>query len=122
VRVIAGVLGVLLLLAGCSARPEDPGYTVLLETEPAPMQSGRLNTVTVRVADRADRPVSGARVTVQAQHSGMAHGRATISTGEAAPGVYRGDLLPTMGGTYSLTVTVEGAQSKVERAINFNVR
>ncbi|GIW07501.1 MAG: hypothetical protein KatS3mg060_2306 [Dehalococcoidia bacterium] len=41
-RLVFGCLVVLLLAAGCTARAEDPGYTVLLETQPSPMQSGRL--------------------------------------------------------------------------------
>lgn len=98
---VFGCLIVLLLAAGCTARAEDPGYTVLLETQPSPMQSGRLNTVTVRVKDRADRPVTGAKVTVKAEHKGMAHGGGTFSTDEREPGVYSGGLIPPMADTAS---------------------
>lgn len=126
-KILMGLLG-LLLAAGCTASSSAPaakdvGYDVALETQPTPMQSGRLATVTVRVKDSGGQALSGANVTFKGQHASMAHGAgATIATQEREPGVYSGGFTPTMGGKYTLTVTVEGPAGKAEKAIESEAR
>lgn len=128
-KALITILLALLFAAGCtssatsSGKGTDAGYDVSLETQPSPMQSGRLATVTIRVKDAGGQPLSGANVTVKGQHTSMAMGGAsTITAQEREPGVYSGGFTPTMGGKYAMTVTVDGPQGKSEKTIDAEVR
>jgi hypothetical protein len=115
----------LVLVTGCAAssRATDPSYAVVMETQPTPMQSGRLATVTIRIKDAGGQPLSGANVTFKGQHSSMAHGAgASVATQEREPGVYSGGFTPTMGGKYTMTVTLEGSQGKSEKTLDAEVQ
>lgn len=107
--------------AGSAARG-DPGYTVSLESQPTPMQSGRVATVSVRVTQADGAPLTGATVSFVAEHTGMSMGKGTVATQERAPGVYGGEYIPPMAGTYRLTVKVEGPQGQVERVLEASAR
>ena len=125
VKSLLAILLTLSVAAGCTfgGSAPDPGYSVAIETQPSPMQSGRLNTITVRVKDKAERPLTGAKVTVRAEHKSMGHGGGgTVQTDEREPGVYSGGLIPPMDGKYALMVAVEGSQGKSEKSLDFEVR
>jgi hypothetical protein len=121
---VARLLLGLLLVAGCaSPGSTDPGYAVSMETQPAPMQSGRFASVIIRVEDEERRPVTGAKVTFNAQHTGMQHGAGGTVTGqEREPGVYSGDIIPPMSGKYSVKVVVDSPAGKSERTLETEVR
>ena len=122
---IMHLAALLLLVAGCSrpAAPEDAAYRVQLETQPSPIQSGRLTTVTLRIADGTGKPLSGAKVSFKADHTGMSMGGSGLTaTDEAQPGVYRGSFVPQMGGTYRLTVTIDGPQGTSEQTLEAQVQ
>ena len=116
VGIVATVV-LLLLVAGC-AGGAGVDYAVALETQPAPMQNGRLGTVVLRIKDKDGQPLKGAKVSYKAEHTGMSHGAATGTAEEKEPGVYQGGLLPPMSGKYALTVTIEGAQGKGEKKLD----
>ena len=119
-------LALLLLLtaaacAGPAARP-DPGFAISLESQPAPMQSGRVATVTIRVNQADGAPLAGARVSFIPEHTGMSMGRPTVATQEREPGVYSAEHMPSMAGAYRFTVKVEAAQGQAERVLDVSVR
>ena len=126
-KVLTTILLAMFVAAGCtsssSPRAADLGYDMVLATQPAPMQNGRLATVTIRVTETGGQPLGGANVTFKGQHASMAHGAgATISTHEREPGVYSGGFTPTMGGKYTMTVTVDGPKGKGEKTIEAEVQ
>ena len=115
-------LVLVLSLAACAAGNTgggDAGYRVSLETQPAPLQNGRLGQVVVRVQDKDGQPVRNAKVSVKAQHRNMNHGSTTADAQEKEPGVYQGGMIAPMTGDYDVTVTVEGTQGKGEQKLEF---
>lgn len=129
VKILTTILLALFVAAGCTSSSSSvqsataAGYDVSLVTQPAPMQSGRLATVTIRVTETGGQALGGANVTFKGQHASMAHGAgATISTQEREPGVYSGGFTPTMGGRYTMTVTVDGPKGKGEKTIDAEVQ
>jgi hypothetical protein len=128
VKSVLGFLLVLLVAAGsaassaCSSGGAEANYEVFVETQPSPMQSGRLATVNLRIRDGGGQPLSGAKVTFKAQHTGMAHGSGgTVTAEEREPGVYSGGLIPPMSGKYAMTVVVEGPRGKSEKTLDAEV-
>ena len=124
IRALVLAVGVLLVLVvgGCTSPSPDPGYTVALETQPSPMQSSRVGTLLLRVEQANGTPLTGARVSFVPEHKGMAHSKPTINTQEREPGVYAGEYMPSMAGDYRVTVTIEGAQGRVQRTLDTSVR
>jgi hypothetical protein len=125
IRRRAAALGLLTFLvgAGCASGSTgpDPGYSVALETQPAPMQNSRVATVMLRVQQSNGAPLTGAKVSFIPEHTGMGHSKPTINTQEREPGVYSAEYMPPMAGQYRVTVVVEGSQGKVERALDATV-
>jgi YtkA-like len=105
-----------LFFGGCQSRPE-PQSDIVIEHEiiPDPPTVGR-STVTLRVKDASGRPLSGARVDIEANmsHAGM---RPVFSEAkESAPGLYWSDFEFTMGGDWVVTVRLTLPDGrKVER-------
>lgn len=126
VRLLFVLLVLLLTTTACAgggggggAASKGTDYQVGLETQPSPMQSGRLATVTLRIKDPGGQPVSGAKVTFKGEHTGMGMGGGgTVDTQEREPGVYSGGFTPTMGGKYAVTVTVDGPRGRGEKTID----
>ena len=125
-RLFTPVLVVLAaLLAACTsstASNPDPGYAVSIETQPAPMQSGRVATVSVRVNQPDGSPLRGAKVSFVPEHSGMSMSKPTMNAQEREPGVYATEYMPTMGGGYRVTVRVEGPAGTTEKVFDADVR
>ncbi|MBI2755922.1 MAG: FixH family protein [Chloroflexi bacterium] len=117
---------VLVVGAGCSAGSSsapDAGFTVNMDTQPTPMQSGRVATVTLRVAQPGGAAVTGAKVSFTPEHTSMSMGSGgPVATQEREPGVYSAEYLPAMSGTYRVTVNVEASQGRTQRVIDANVR
>lgn len=112
----------LVVAAGCVGPRPDPGYAISMETQPSPMQNGRVSTVMVRVKQPDGAPLIGAKVTFKAQHATMQHGAGTVATQEREPGVYAAEYLPSMSGSYRVTVNVEAPQGQAERVLDASVR
>jgi len=113
----------ILLTVGCSKKGE-PSTSVVIEHEisPEPARVGPA-AVTLRLTD-ASKPVTGARITIEADmtHPGMAPGFAEAQ--EQDPGLYRGRLEFSMAGDWVLLlhITLPGGE-KLERQIDVrNVR
>lgn len=97
--------------------------TITVETEPAPLQSGRRATVTIRVREASGQPLTGARVNFKAQHRTMNHGPdADRAAEEREPGVYRVNFLPLMAGSYRLTVSVDGPKGMSRATVDTEIR
>lgn len=96
-----------------SLTTEVSGVRVELTSAPEPPISDRKTTYTVRLADSAGKPVGDARVTLTGR---MADGMsaATPLRQAAEPGVYRGEVLFTMGGSWNLTIRVVRPTGRVE--------
>jgi len=107
----------MLLIVGCATGGADAGYRVSLETQPAPLQNGRLGQVVVRVQDKDGQPLRDAKVGVKAQHRNMGHGSTTADAQEREPGVYQGGMIAPMSGDYDVTITVQGPQGKSEQKL-----
>jgi hypothetical protein len=117
------LLSAALLVSACSQPAQDPGYGVQIETQPTPMQSGKVATVLLRVQDTSGSPLHGARVTFTPEHSGMSMGGTPPTTAaEREPGVYSADFIPAMGGAYRVSVEVDGPRGKAQRAFDADVR
>jgi hypothetical protein len=106
-------------LAGC-ARGAGPGEEVGLryELDPLPPRLGR-QTVTLRLVDGGQRPIAGARVSVEGNmnHAGMVPSIATVQ--EKAPGLYLASLEITMRGQWFLLVEARLASgARIERKID----
>ena len=93
-----------LFLAGCQPRVETRAdLTVAHEVAPDPPRVGTA-TITLRVADAAGRPLSGARVSLEGN---MSHPGMRPVFGEARelePGRYESPLEFTMGGDWVVLV------------------
>jgi hypothetical protein len=124
-RVLAVVLGfacaAILLAPGCS-RPVEPAPVVAIEHEilPEPAWVGPAR-VTLKLADAAAQPVTGARITIEANmsHAGMSPLFAEAK--ESDPGRYQAGVEFSMAGDWVilLHVTLPGGK-KLER--QFDVR
>jgi hypothetical protein len=110
-----------LLIASCS-RPVGPSTFVAIEHEvsPEPARVGPA-TVTLKLADSAAKPISGAHIAIEADmsHAGMSPGFADAK--ETAPGRYQASLEFPMAGDWVilLHVTLRDGK-KLER--QFDVR
>ena len=123
---LAGPTAVLTLLSACggSATPADSGPDVItVETQPPQLEQGRRATVTIRVKDTAGQPVAGAKVAFKAQHKTMSHAPDANSTAEERePGVYASNFLPSMSGSYRLTIAVDGPKGKSQKTVDTEIR
>ena len=102
-----------LLLAGCrTVASQDSGITVACTITPQPPHVGRA-TVTVNLLDRTAKPVTGAKIKLEADmsHPGMAP--VLVQAGESAPGSYVGHLQFTMAGDW--VILVQGALADGQR-------
>ena len=105
--------------AGCSRRGDASSViTVEHAISPEPPKVGPA-TITLKLADIAVRPVSGARITVEANmsHAGMAPGFEEAS--EIGPGEYRAHLKFAMAGDWVILLHIRrpGGQP-LERQFN----
>ena len=118
-RVLVGfVFATTLLGASCSRPVESPDlFTVEHEISPAPARVGT-STFTFKLADAGGKPITGARVTVEADmsHAGMSPVFADAK--EEQPGRYQVRLNFSMAGDWVilLHVTLTGGK-KLERQI-----
>lgn len=101
--------------AGC-------GPTITIETRPAPLQSGRQASVTIRVKDSDGSPVTGGTVSFRARHTGMNMGEEQRPATEREPGVYTGAFLPSMTGGYRLTVAVDAPGGRSQQSFDVRVQ
>jgi hypothetical protein len=108
-----------LLLAGCRTESgQDSGVTVACTITPQPPRVGNA-TVTVNLSDRTAKPVTGARIKLEADmsHPGMAP--VLAQAGESAPGSYVGHLQFSMAGDW--VILVQGALAngqKIDRQVD----
>lgn len=104
-----------LFATGCS-RPTDSFPTLAVEhsISPEPLRVGPA-TVTLRLADNAGKPVSGARVALEADmsHAGMAPVFAQAK--EIAPGQYQSHLTFAMAGDWVILLHVRPSGQTLER-------
>ena len=118
----AGVVGLLAALSssvvvtsamGGSLTTEADGVRVELTSAPETPVTDRKTTYTVRLGDAAGKPVTDARVTLTGRMAdGMSAATPLRPAGE--PGVYRGEVLFTMGGAWELTIRVVRPTGRVE--------
>jgi hypothetical protein len=117
--------------AGCGGSDSGAGGstggtgsdTITVETQPSPLESGRRATVTIRIKDAGGQPLGGARVNFKAQHRTMNHGAdADRAAEEREPGVYGVTFLPSMAGSYRMTVSVDGPKGRSQATVHTEVR
>ena len=98
---------------GGSLMTEVNGVRVELTSAPETPVTDRKTTYTVRLGDAAGKPVTDARVTLTGRMAdGMSAATPLRPAGE--PGVYRGEVLFTMGGPWELTIRVVRPTGRVE--------
>ena len=118
----AGVVGLLAALSssvvvtsamGGSLVTQVDGVRVELTSAPETPVTDRKTTYTVRLIDGAGKPIIDARVTLTGR---MADGMSAAAPLRPAadPGVYRGEVLFTMGGPWDMTIRVERPTGRVE--------
>jgi hypothetical protein len=107
-----------LLIAGCS-RPLEPADLVTVEDEisPAPARVG-LVTITFKMASAGGKPITGARVAVEADMSHAGMSPVFAEAREEQPGRYQSRVNLQMAGDWIilLHVTLPGGK-KLERQI-----
>jgi hypothetical protein len=113
------VCAVTLLMAGCS-RPVSSSALIAIEHEisPDPARVGPA-VVTLKLADAAGKPVTGARITVETDmsHAGMSPGFAEAKEAEA--GRYKAPLTFQMAGDWVILLHVTLPDGKkLERQID----
>jgi len=98
---------------GGSLMTEVNDVRVELTSAPEAPVTDRKTTYTVRLGDAAGKPVTDARVILTGRMAdGMSAATPLRPAGE--PGVYRGDVLFTMGGPWELTIRVVRPTGRVE--------
>src|SRR5207302_2625448 len=98
---------------GGSLMTEVNGVRVELTSSPETPVTDRKTIYTVRLGDAAGKPVTDARVTLTGRMAdGMSAATPLRPVGE--PGVYRGDVLFTMGGPWELIIRVVRPTGRVE--------
>jgi len=108
-----------LLLAGChTAASPDSGVTVACTITPQPPLVGNA-TVTVKLSDRTEKPVSGAHVKLEVDMSHPGMEPVFAKAGETAPGSYVAHLQFTMAGDWVILVQVVLADGqRVDRQVD----
>ena len=98
---------------GGSLVTQVDGVRVELTSAPETPVTDRKTTYTVRLIDGAGKPIIDARVTLTGR---MADGMSAAAPLRPAadPGVYRGEVLFTMGGPWDMTIRVERPTGRVE--------
>jgi len=92
---------------------EVNGVRVELTSVPETPVTARKTIYTVRLLDGAGKPVTDARVTLTGRMAdGMSAATPLRPAGE--PGVYRGEVLFTMGGPWDLTIRVVRPTGRVQ--------
>ncbi|MGA8430526.1 MAG: FixH family protein [Candidatus Sulfotelmatobacter sp.] len=97
---------VTLLLVGCSRQGEPPSAVAVdYEFSPQPPRVGPA-TVTVKLADRSTKPITGARIRVEADmtHAGMSP--AFGDAKETEPGRYQAQLKLQMAGDWIILLHI----------------
>ncbi len=88
-----------------SLTSEVNGFRVQLTSNPEDATTKGETEYVVRMVDKVERPVTDARLTLRgAMGDGMSVVAPLRSSGE--PGLYRGRVLFTMGGTWKLTLRI----------------
>jgi YtkA-like len=118
-RVLAGFVCVAILFMGGCSRPAEPPDLVIIEHEisPAPARVG-VATITFKLADAGSRPITGARIAVEADMSHAGMSPAFAEAQEEQPGRYQAHLNFKMAGDWVilLHITLPGGK-KLERQI-----
>ena len=98
---------------GGSLVTQVDGVRVELTSAPETPVTDRKTTYTVRLIDGAGKPIIDARVTLTGR---MADGMSAAAPLRPAadPGVYRGEVLFTMGGPWELTIRVVRPTGRIE--------
>ena len=98
---------------GGSLVTQVDGVRVELTSAPETPVTDRKTTYTIRLIDGAGKPIIDARVTLTGR---MADGMSAAAPLRPAadPGVYRGEVLFTMGGPWDMTIRVERPTGRVE--------
>lgn len=100
------------------AKNAEPGIAIQQEIRPYPAQVGPA-TLTLKVADAHAAPVTGARITVEADMSHPGMSPAFSDARETAPGVYAAPVDFSMGGDWIMLLHVQLADGKkFEREMN----
>ena len=100
---------------------EDNGVRVELTSVPEAPVTDRKAIYTVRLLNGAGKPVTDARVTLTGRMAdGMSVATPLRPAGEA--GLYRGEVLFTMGGPWDLTVRVVRPTGRIEIPLREEVR
>lgn len=95
-----------LFIGGCSKRAEPPSSVAMEhEISPEPPRMG-VATVTLKLADRASKPIAGARIAVEADmsHAGMSPRFADAK--EAEPGRYQAHVEFQMAGDWVILLHI----------------
>jgi hypothetical protein len=118
-RILLGITcAATLLIAGCSKSVEPPFVAIEQDVSPTPAQVGPA-TVTLKLADAAAQPITGARIAVEGEmsHAGMSPRFAEAK--ELGQGRYQAQIRFEMAGDWIilLHVTLPGGK-KLERQID----
>lgn len=106
-------------LTGCHKASADTGVTIACTVVPQPARAGSETVVTVRLADRTAKPVSGAHISIEGDmsHPGMAPVFAQAR--ETDPGSYVAHLQLTMAGDWVILVQGTLANGrKIDRQVD----
>ena len=123
----------LLLFSGCAPSPAVPsaaGTTVTrgpkmdltLDSLPRPVLSLDPAPLTVRVADAAGRPVTGAAVSLRLDMPDMPMGENVANAHESGRGVYRATGRFTMAGKWRVTASAVKGAAWAARAFPVEVK
>ena len=105
-------------VTGCRSTTADPAVNIAVNIAPRPPRVGAA-TVTVRIADPAAKPLTGARISIEGDmsHPGMEPVFAKAS--EAEPGSYVAHLQLTMPGDWVILVQGTLADGrKIDRQVD----
>lgn len=114
--VLAGTLSALFAVACATAgsvTTEVGGIRIELTSAPDPPVTDQKTTYTARLSDAAGTPITDARVTLTGR---MADGMSAAAPlrADGTAGVYRGDVLFTMEGSWDLTVRIVRPTGRVD--------
>ena len=127
----------LLLFSGCAPHPARPSLggpappatvthgpklNLTLDALPRPPLSLDPAPLTVRVADAAGRPVTGAAVSLRLDMPDMPMGENVANAHESGRGVYRATGRFTMAGKWRVTASAARGASQASRAFPVEVK
>ena len=110
--------------AAMTAAPQTQA-TAELTTQPSPPQKGN-NTIRVKLADQAGKPIAGAQVNVTffmaaMPAMGMAAMKTVVQASDKGGGMYEGNAALGSGGTWQVTITAQqNGQAIANRQLSVN--